>query len=381
MRLTSRVVINTVAFIVLGLGLAGLLAVKVLPTVFGKTYSVYAIFPDAGGVAPNQEVTYRGVQVGRVGVMTLTEDAVKIQMKIESKYHIPKVGTRARVLFKSAVGEQFIDLLPEKDGSPFFNKNDVIPITMTSIPAQIEDLLRELNAVLRSVDPKALGQLVHELGVGLTGHGKDLSDTIKGLDVLAKIGAERRNEVGGLIDNAADIQDSFNGSSEDFVKAISSLKVVLETVAARRGDLERSVEAMNGLDTQILALLDHRKAELNRILSGLGVVVRNSHKQLDDLDKLLLYLGAFLADAHKTYVAPYFTFNLLTNTDSPACVYDPSSRPVHAVTDPTVDAPENDFGCAGTTATSSSAAIAALDPALRAQLDRISWLQLFTLGY
>ncbi|MFY9588017.1 MAG: MlaD family protein [Actinomycetota bacterium] len=381
MRLTSRVVINTVAFIVLGLGLAGLLAVKVLPTVFGKTYSVYAIFPDAGGVAPNQEVTYRGVQVGRVGAMTLTEDAVKIQMKIESKYHIPKVGTHARVLFKSAVGEQFIDLLPEKDGSPFFNKNDVIPITMTSIPAQIEDLLRELNAVLRSVDPKALGQLVHELGVGLTGHGKDLSDTIKGLDVLAKIGAERRSEVGSLIDNAADIQDSFNGSSEDFVRAISSLKVVLETVAARRGDLERTVRAMDGFDTQILALLDHRKAELNRILSGLGVVVRNSHKQLDDLDKLLRYLGAFLADAHETYVAPYFTFNLLTNTENPACVYDPSSRPVHAVTDPTVDPPENDFDCAGITATSSSTAIAALDPALRAQLDRISWLQLFTLGY
>ena len=381
MRLTSRVIINTVAFIVLGLALAAALAVQVLPTVFGKTYSLYAIFPVAGGVAPNQEVTYRGVQVGRVGEMTLTEDAVKIQMKIESKYDIPKEGTRARVLFKSAVGEQFIDLLPEKDGSPFFRKNDVIPITMTSIPAQIEDLLRELNAVLRSVDPKDLGQLVHELGVGLTGHGKDLSDTIKGLDVLAKIGAERRAEVGGLIDNAADIQDSFNSSSEDFVSAIGSLKTVLETIAARKADLERTVKAMDGFDTQILALLDHRKAELNRILSDLGITVRNTHNQLDDVDKLLRYLGAFLADAHKTYVAPYFTFNLLTNTDSPGCVYSPSSRPLHAVTDPSVDPPETDFACAGSSTSASSAGIASLDPALRAQLDRISWLQLFTLGY
>lgn len=381
MRLTSRVVINTVAFIVLGLALAALLAIRVLPTVFGSTYSIYAIFPGAGGVAPNQEVTYRGVQVGRVGQMTLTRDAVKIQMKIESKYRIPKEGTRARVLFKSAVGEQFIDLLPERDDRPFFEKNDVIPITMTSIPAQIEDLLRELNAVLRSVDPKDLGQLVHELGVGLSGHGKDLSDTIRGLDVLAKIGAEHRTEVGGLIDNAADIQDSFNSSSEDFVRAITSLKTVLETIATRKTDLERTVIAMNGFDTQILALLDHRKQELNQILHDLGITVRNTHKQLDDVDKLLRYLGAFLADANKTYVAPYFVFNLLTNTENPGCLYDPSSRPLHAVTDAHVDEPEYDFKCAGTTASASADAIASLPPALRAQLERISWLQLFTLGY
>jgi len=381
MRLTRRVVINTVAFIVLGLGLAGLLAVRVLPTVFGSTYSIYAIFPGAGGVAPNQEVTYRGFQVGRVGQMTLTRDAVKIQMKIESKYHIPKTGTRARVLFKSAVGEQFIDLLPERDESPFFKKNDVIPITMTSIPAQIEDLLRELNGVLQSVDPKDLGQLVHELGVGLTGHGKDLSDTIKGLDVLAKIGAERRTEVGGLIDNAADIQDSFNASSQDFVRAITSLKTVLETIAARRTDLERTVKALDGLDTQILALLDHRKQELNRIISDLGITVRNTHAQLDDVDKLLRYLGAFLADAHQTYEAPYFVFNLATNLENPGCQYDPSSRPVHDVTDAHVDEPAYDFSCTGSSAAASSDAIASLDPALRAQLEQISWLQLFTLGY
>ncbi len=381
MRLSRRVIINTVAFLVLGLSLAVLMAVQVLPTVFGSTYSVYGIFPAAGGVVSNQEVTYRGVQVGRVGKMTLTRDAVKIEMKIESGFEIPKQGTRARVLFKSAVGEQFIDLLPERDGAPFFEKDDVIPITMTSIPAQIEDLLRELDAVLRSVDPKALGQLVHELGEGLTGHGKDLNDTIRGLDVLAKIGAERRNEIGGLIGDAADVQDSFNSSRDDFVRAVDSLKTVLQTLADRRTDIERTLKAMDAFDEQILALLDHRKQELKQILGDLGSTVRLTHNQLDDVDKLLRYLGAFLSDAHKTYVAPYFTFNLVANLENPGCEYDPSSRPHHAVTDPNVDEPSYDFACAGSAASASSNAIAGLSPALRMQLERISWLQLFTLGY
>src|SRR5262249_14947003 len=145
MRLTRRLVINTAAFVVLSGLLTFILAVQVLPTVFGSTYKIYGIFSAAGGVATNQEVSYRGVQVGRVGKMSLTRDAVKIEMVINSKFKIPKDGTRARVLFKSAVGEQFVDLLPVRNDGPDFRAGDVIPESMTSIPLQIEDLLRELN--------------------------------------------------------------------------------------------------------------------------------------------------------------------------------------------------------------------------------------------
>ena len=99
MRLDRRLIINTSAFLVLSAALVLLLAVQVLPTVFGSTYHIYGIFPTAGGVATNQEVSYRGVQVGRVGHMSLTRDAVKIEMIINSKFRIPKNGTRAQVQF------------------------------------------------------------------------------------------------------------------------------------------------------------------------------------------------------------------------------------------------------------------------------------------
>ena len=164
MRITRRVLINTVAFFVGSSVLFFALAVQILPTVFRNTYKIYGIFEQAGGVFTDQEVTYRGVQVGRVGKMTLTRDAVKIEMEIESRYKIPRDGTKARVLYKSAVGEQFIDLLPRSAAGPFFTNDDVIPRSATSLPVQTEDLLRELNGVLASLDPVALGSLIHELG-------------------------------------------------------------------------------------------------------------------------------------------------------------------------------------------------------------------------
>jgi phospholipid/cholesterol/gamma-HCH transport system substrate-binding protein len=58
----SRIKINLIFFLVGSLGLSYLMANQVL-TILQERYSVYAIFPDAGGVFTNQEVTYRGITV------------------------------------------------------------------------------------------------------------------------------------------------------------------------------------------------------------------------------------------------------------------------------------------------------------------------------
>jgi len=380
MRLTRRLVINTAAFVILSALLTFILAVQVLPTVFGSTYKIYGIFSAAGGVATNQEVSYRGVQVGRVGKMSLTRDAVKIEMVINSKYKIPKDGTRARVLFKSAVGEQFVDLLPVRKDGPTFRPGDVIPESMTSIPLQIEDLLRELNTVLSSIDPKDIGTAIHELGQGLTGHGKDIKALILALDKLATTGADHQQEIADLLANGADLQDSFNASRADFEKAIDSLSTVLQTTAAHRANLTNTLVSSRELDTDLLDLLDKREKQLNQIVADLGTATRTTHMHQEDLDRLLTYLGPFLADVSQAYYAPYFVFNLVANPEPLNCTYDPSSRPVRSVTDVSKKEPELNFECAGATSTAQSLKVVALSPEAQIEADRLSWLRLYYPG-
>lgn len=382
MRITRRILINSIAFLVLAAGLVLLLAVQVLPTVVESSYKIYGIFSAAGGVATNQEVTYRGVQVGRVGKMTLTPHAVKIELVIQSGFKIPKQGTRARVLFKSAVGEQFVDLTPVRESAPYFRSGDVIPESMTSIPIQIESLLRELDGVLKSIDPKALGTLIHELGTGLTGHGQDLANIIKGFDVLTKIGATHTADITGILHNGADVQQAFDQSSDDFVRAIGSLRTVVATLATHKDDLSRVLSGTRDLDTQIVALLDSRRQQLNRIIHDLGNVTRLTDARLGDVDRVLTYLGPFLADVASTFDSPYFNFNLVVNLENPACVYsDPSGRPVRPVTDASKKPTPTQFRCPLDASAIAAGGITSLPPELRIQLERISWLQLFTLGY
>ena len=384
MRLDRRLIINTTAFLVLSAALVILLAVQVLPTVFGSTYHIYGIFPTAGGVATNQEVTYRGVQIGRIGRMSLTRDAVKIEMIINSKWKIPKDGTRAQVQFKSAVGEQFIDLLPVSASGPIFHSGDVIRESQTETPLQIEDLLKEFTVVLNSIDPKELGTVIHELGTGLTGHGRDLRAVIKALDQLATIGTNRSGEITSLLANSADLQDAFNSNSAEFERGIAALNQVLATAAAHTSDLNRFFSSTRTLDTDIISLLNDRKSQIDTVVSDLGTVTRNTHKHLESLDLLLTYLGPFLSDVSSAYAAPYFIFNMVENPQPLQCSYDPSSRPVRSVTDASPKEPITNFRCAGTSASVTAAApppIVPLTPTAQLELDRVSWLHLYTLGY
>ena len=387
MRLDRRLVINTAAFLILSALLIVLLAVQVLPTVFGSTYPIYGIFRAAGGVATNQEVTYRGVQVGRVGRMTLTRDAVKIEMIIESKFKIPKDGTRAQVLFKSAVGEQFIDLQPEGTNGPLFRAGDVIPEQLTQIPIQIEDLLKELSSVLSSIDPKQLGSVIHELGTGLTGHGQDLRSLIKSLDVLATIGADRKDQIAALIANSADLQDAFNSNSAEFERGIAALSQVLQTAAAHTNDLTKELSGQRQLDTDVLSLLADRRPQIDTVVSDLGTATRTTHKLRKSLDLVLTYLQPFFADVASAYDAPYFIFNMVENTTPLQCSYDPSGRPIRAVTDPSFKEPPTKFACAGFSSSASAASagppmpIVPFSPTAEVELERLSWLHLYTLGY
>ena len=70
-----------------------------------------ADFVAGGGLYKNANVTYRGVAVGRVESVGLNPNGVTAEMRLNSGTPIPSNVT-ATVKSVSAVGEQYIDLVP-----------------------------------------------------------------------------------------------------------------------------------------------------------------------------------------------------------------------------------------------------------------------------
>lgn len=318
----SKIKINLVGFFLLGAGLVYAMATQVL-SVLQSRYSVYAVFPDAGGVFTNQEVTYRGVTVGHVGTMEVIEDGVRIELSIDEDVEIPHDGTEARVMFKSAVGEQFVDLLPESDNPPYFENGDEIPMTQTSIPVSTQELLVTVEAVLRGVPPKSLKAVVDSLGEGLEGRGQDIGILLESMADIAEVFAERTPEIESILDRGTEVGAAFLASREDFAAAVRELVTVTESLAASIPNLESLLRGTNETSDELVALIDEERPEVNQLIADLGRINALQAEHGDDLKRLFRQLPKALLGVAKTFEPDtgMIRFGLVQDNENLGCSY------------------------------------------------------------
>ncbi len=347
----NRIKINLIFFLVGSLGLSYLMANQVL-SILQERYSVYAIFPDAGGVFTNQEVTYRGITVGQVGEMSVIEEGVSIELKIKKEFDkIPEEDIEARVMFKSAVGEQFVDLLPGSDDGPYLDHEDVIPIEQTSIPVSTQALLSTLEAVLRGVPPEDLKGAVDALGIGLTGRGPDLATIIESSATLAELFARRSPEVQSLLRNGTKVGRAFLRSRKEFAKALHELVTVSESLADGRGDLERLLRGTNISSDELVRLLRRYRPAVNQFLTEFAEVNELQAEHAGDINSLFIHVPSALDRVVDSFEPStgMVRFGLVNDNENHACSYGtPRRRPADRSPNP----PPKNARCGGTSSSS-----------------------------
>ena len=322
-----RIRLNVIAFLVMGLGLSYLMATQVL-TVLQDRYSVYAFFPDAGGVFTNQEVTYRGVTVGQVGDMEVVDNGVKIELLIKDDVQIPAEDTEARVMFKSAVGEQFVDILPANNSEPYLEDGSEIPVDMTSIPVSTQELLSTLQAVLEGVPPESLKGAIDALGGGLKGRGQDLAAIIENSATIAETFAESAPDVEGLLRSGTKVGEDFLATRDDFKRALEELVITSAILSDNRGNLERLMRNTNAASDELLALIESAKPELYETIDRL---VRANQIQLEErhhLNDLLTFLPTALGRVNQAFETKtgMIRFSLVQDSGNHACSYGTERR-------------------------------------------------------
>jgi phospholipid/cholesterol/gamma-HCH transport system substrate-binding protein len=324
----ARIRTNVIAFIILGLGLSYAMATQVL-TVLHKRMAVYAIFEDGGGVSTNQEVTYRGITIGQVGELKVVPEGVKIQLLINDGEKIPKEDLEARVMFKSAVGEQFVELEPTSDNAPFLAEGDTIPLENTDIPVSTQSLLSTLEKVLRGVPPEALEGAVNSLGEGLTGRGEDIARIIESTAELSELFAERAPETVGILRNGTKVGGAFIRSKQDFIEAISTLVPVSESLAQNTGNLHRLLIGANLTSDELLALLRESRPNIDAFLKQFAGVNALQADHVDDLRALFKFLPAALGNINKSFEPKtgLIRFGLVQDNNNPGCNYGTNRRP------------------------------------------------------
>ena len=127
--ITSRTKKQLIVFVIitlLGVTFVGARYARLDRLFYDSTYTVDAHFDQSGGIFTGAEVTYRGVGIGQVSEMKLTDKGVDVLLSIDKgNDKIPKDSV-ALVGNKSAVGEQYVELQPQTDDGPYLKDGSEI---------------------------------------------------------------------------------------------------------------------------------------------------------------------------------------------------------------------------------------------------------------
>ncbi|MGH2750246.1 MAG: MCE family protein [Actinomycetota bacterium] len=293
----TRLGINLLAVVALGAVMVTWVVTQVVgPGVVGKPLSVSADFEASGGLFSEQEVTYRGVLVGRVGDMSLNEDGVTIEMLIDPEWRgrIP-FEVVAKINSKSAVGEQYVNLVPKDSaGDEALAEGDVIARADTRLPVDVQDLFESLENVLGDVDPDETRRLIQTLSGSIGGKDSDIKAILESLATLSKTFADVAPEQQQLLDNAPVAGAAFLDTKDAFTEAITAADEVFDVIGEDPAELQALFEANDELARDGIALLARRGDQLRGGIRSLADFVDFQLAEKETVIQALDYVPGFL---------------------------------------------------------------------------------------
>jgi phospholipid/cholesterol/gamma-HCH transport system substrate-binding protein len=262
-----------------------------VPTLLGwGRITVTLELPASGGLYKFSNVTYRGVQVGKVtDVRVIGGKRVEATLSLETSSQIPS-DLVAQVHSISAVGEQYVDLQPHDESPPYLHDGSVIAMSNTTVPQQVGPMLDQVSSLVNSFPQDKLSALLDEAFQSFNGSGNDFGSL---LDSSAKLTAALNGSADRtrtLIDDSGPLLDSQMQSTDAIRMWSQSLAGVTQQLTQNDPQVRTLLQNGPGAANEASRLLAQVKPTLPVLLANLtsiGQIAVTYHPSLEQLLVLL----------------------------------------------------------------------------------------------
>lgn len=320
---TKRQLLIFLVITVVGVTYVGARYARLDRLFYDSSYSVTAHFKESGGIFTDAEVTYRGVQVGRVQELKLTDAGVDVVLSIEKDHDDIPADSLALVGNKSAVGEQYVELQPQSDQKPYLKEKSEIAADKTSVPVSTTEILTNLDNFVQSVPQSDLRTVVAESGAAFKGAGPDLAriiDTSTSFIDTANANFETTQKL--IRDSRVLLQTQVD--KESAIRSFSrDLSLFTGTLADSDRDLRRLIDEGSATANELRTFLERNEVNLGELISQLVTTNEVVVKHLDGIRQVLIIYPYVVAGGYtvaekkgKFYNA---RFGLVLQQQSPTC--------------------------------------------------------------
>ncbi|MGY4711718.1 MlaD family protein [Mycolicibacterium sp. CBM1] len=249
-------------------------ALRVAP--FATSYRVTVHLPDSGGLLPGQDVALRGVRIGHVESLHLTETGVDAIADIASTVKIP-ASTMVAVSALSAGGEQTLDFRADSENGPYLRDGSAVAADRATVPLSMAQLLADSDGMLAQVDPAKMELIKKELS--LTGRGPQ--------------------KLAAIVDGGTFLLSTLDSVLPETTSIIRTSRVVLNLAADKNAGLAATTTALGPTLAGVAGMQDGYRRLIDQAPHSLSTV---DNLFADNSETMVQLLGSTVTSAQLLYL-------------------------------------------------------------------------------
>ena len=266
------------AILVVLISLVGLQFDKLWTLYAAKSY--HALFAEAGGLGPGDDVMISGINVGRVSEVSLSHGKALVTFTIDGDVRLADQST-VRIKTGSLLGKRVLNVVSE--GTRPLRTTDVIPVSHTSSPYSLTDALGDLSANVTDTDTGALNQSLDTLAATLGQVAPQLGPTFDSLSRLSRTISTRNAGLRDLLSTATDVTGILAKRSTQVNTLILNSDALISVLADRRQEIVDLLANTSAVAQQLTALVAENEKELAPTLDRLNAVTAMLQKNNDNI--------------------------------------------------------------------------------------------------
>jgi phospholipid/cholesterol/gamma-HCH transport system substrate-binding protein len=249
--------------------------------------TITATFAGTNNLFVGSEVRILGLQVGEVTAIEPVGEVVRVEFYVEGDHELP-AEVRAELHPTSLLGERFVGLTPTYESGPTFPDGGDIPIERTSIPVDVDDVLRSFENFLRSLDRDVLANLIDTLADTFAGQGEGLNELLDQGSESVRVLADSSEDLNALVSEFAALNETLATRDQVIGRTLERFSVVLQTLIEERDQIIESVVNLRRLTVELRPLLDDHTDPLIHDLEVLATTLSTVERNLERVGELIL---------------------------------------------------------------------------------------------
>ena len=251
----------------------------------GRNYT--AIFTNAAGLTPGNDVQIYGYKVGTVTTLTLTDVGADVGFTVSRD--IP-LGDQTLVAIRTdtVLGQRSLSVTPAGHGI-----STAIPLGRTTTPYTLSGALQDVGHAATDIDKDKFTEALSVLTDALHDATPALRGALDGLTALSRSVNGRDQQVDELLTHARSVSDVLAKRADQLNQLIDDGADLFAELHARQQALATLINGITAVAQQVSGFVADNRKEFGPALQKLNLVLDNLNAHRQHLDAALTRLPGF----------------------------------------------------------------------------------------